>query len=87
MGSVFPGLDKKQSSDLLVEINARLQALLEDTLVKNITLKVCSLTIDVNLHIRRILTHWAKKYRDCRAKIDNYRWSSTNNIVNIPKSL
>ena len=41
MGSIFhvPGGDKIVSAELSMEINARLQAVLEDTLLKNITLK------------------------------------------------
>uniref|UniRef100_A0A914VGB0 Uncharacterized protein n=1 Tax=Plectus sambesii TaxID=2011161 RepID=A0A914VGB0_9BILA len=41
IGSIFhaPSGDKGISAELSMEINARLQAVLEDTLVKNITLK------------------------------------------------
>lgn len=40
MGSMFSSGDKKTELELATEVNSRLQAVLEDTLYKNITLKV-----------------------------------------------
>lgn len=41
MGSIFGNAVGKSEVDLATEVNSRLQAVLEDTLYKNITLKVC----------------------------------------------
>ncbi len=43
MASVYSSQisDKHMTLDLSLEINRKLQAVLEDTLLKNITLKVC----------------------------------------------
>ena len=43
MASIFSSQvsDKDMTLDLSLEINRKLQAVLEDTLLKNITLKVC----------------------------------------------
>ena len=62
--------DMGMTLDLSLEINQKLQAVLEDTLLKNITLKVCINRIiqhilkvfwSVKSFFRRISIPWAKK--------------------------
>ena len=72
MASVFSGTRPhihEVNLDLSVEMNRKMQSVLEDTLLKNITLKVGSIwntyTQCFYCLYRRVLIHWDKRYRDC----------------------
>ncbi len=75
MATVFTGgkgkgqRDTEITYELSLEINRKMQSILEDTLLKNITLKVCGCVAIVTnpplYYTRRALTHWAGRYRDC----------------------
>uniref|UniRef100_T1JNM1 Coiled-coil domain-containing protein 186 n=1 Tax=Strigamia maritima TaxID=126957 RepID=T1JNM1_STRMM len=69
-GGIMASLYNSQASDgamtfeLSLEINRKLQAVLEDTLLKNITLKVFK---------EKILIHWAMKLRGYQKNINDLR--------------
>ena len=63
------------SNEMLVEINRKLQMVLEDALLKNITLKASFHLIiqPQHFHCSKVSRQWARRLRVCRAKTEPFR--------------